>query len=106
MGEGKCRVLVIGYEDTSMDMEFLEKICDRNLVYTSSIVAEIPVAFPIRSSLASGFSYWMYQGERYHQVSIQASKDEFPQESTCNVHFNTADTESSDLDEITVVNFF
>ena len=73
-------MLVIGYEDTSMDMEFLEKICDRNLVYTSSIVAEIPVgkkdrvgflfsfcsalpilreAFPIRSSLASGFSYWM-----------------------------------------------
>ena len=104
---GRCRVMAIGYEDTSMDKVFLEKLCERDLVYnTNSPIAEIPIAFPIRSDLAAGFSYWMYQGERYHKASIQTSKDEYTQEIACNVHFSEGDTETSDYDEITVRNFF
>mmetsp|Transcript_34735 Transcript_34735/g.56767 ORF Transcript_34735/g.56767 Transcript_34735/m.56767 type:complete len:669 (+) Transcript_34735:46-2052(+) len=103
---GRCRVMAIGYEDTSMDKVFLDKVCERDLVYTNSPIAEIPIAFPIRSDLASGFSFWMYQGERYHKASIQTAKDEYTQEIACNVYFSEEDTETSDYDEITVRNFF
>lgn len=40
---GKCNVLALGIEDTSMDKAFLEDICERGLVYTSSVIAEIPI---------------------------------------------------------------
>ena len=39
----KCEVLALGMEDTSMDKNFLEEICKRELVYTASVIAEIPV---------------------------------------------------------------
>ncbi|KAL7540473.1 hypothetical protein ACHAXR_010132, partial [Thalassiosira sp. AJA248-18] len=102
----KCSAMAVGYEDTSMDEVYLTKLCERNLVYTDSIIAEIPIAFPIRSKLASGFSYWMYEGERRHDVSLQIAKDAFPQDIDCRVHFSREDTEGSEYDEITVNNMF
>jgi len=30
---GICPVMAIGYEDTILDSEFLEKLCERDLVY-------------------------------------------------------------------------
>jgi len=103
---GKCRFMAVGYEDTSMDTTFLNKLCERGLVYTDSLIVEVPVAFPIRSSLASGFSYWIYQGERYHDVSLQSAKDQFSQDIGCNVHYSGEDTEGSDHDQISVKNMF
>ena len=81
---GKCKVMAVGYEDTSMDVHFLQGLCDRGLVYTDSVIVEIPVAFPIIPSLASGFSYWMYLGGK-NGVTIQASKDKFSQDIACNI---------------------
>jgi len=104
--DGKCQVMAIGYEDTSMDVKFIEKLCRNKLVFTNSLVLEIPIAFPIRSHLTSGFSYWMYQGEKYHGTSIQTSKDEFPQDIACNVQYSEEDIETSVHDKITVQNFF
>lgn len=45
---GKCKVMAIGYEDTSMDAKFLERMCTMGLVYTDSVIVETPIAFPIR----------------------------------------------------------
>ena len=101
---GKCQVLAIGYEDTSMDTNFLERMCTNNLVYTTSVIAEIPMAFPIRQGISSGFSYWMYKGERLG-VSLQASKKEFPTESRCDVYLSE-EVQGDEMDEITVKNFF
>ena len=78
--DGRCDVLAIGNEDTQMDFDFLERMCKLGLVYTESVVAEIPVAFTIRPDLAAGFSYWMFQGERLGTVTLDASKKEFSQE--------------------------
>eukprot|EP00581_Thalassiosira_minuscula_P007139 CAMPEP_0183703846 /NCGR_PEP_ID=MMETSP0737-20130205/1421_1 /TAXON_ID=385413 /ORGANISM="Thalassiosira miniscula, Strain CCMP1093" /LENGTH=733 /DNA_ID=CAMNT_0025930645 /DNA_START=80 /DNA_END=2281 /DNA_ORIENTATION=+ len=102
---GDCAVLAIGYEDTSMDKGFLDRLCKQDLAFTTSLIAETPIAFPIRKDLASGFSYHMYIGERYHKVSVGASKAEFPQELTCNIHL-TEDVEANDYAEIEVKNFF
>mmetsp|Transcript_36003 Transcript_36003/g.63128 ORF Transcript_36003/g.63128 Transcript_36003/m.63128 type:complete len:701 (+) Transcript_36003:59-2161(+) len=102
---GKCRVMAVGYEDTSMDTAYLEKLCERDLVYTDSLVVEVPIAFPIRANLAAGFSYWMYQGERLG-VLLQTAKDEFPQETTCNIYFPQGDSETSDYAKISVKNMF
>lgn len=103
--DGKCNVMAIGLEDTSMDQIFLEKLCSRNLVYTTSLVAETPIAFPIRSDLAAGLSYWMYQGERYNTASIQTAKDAFPQDTSCEVHLSSENSDTSDYDAIRVPNF-
>jgi len=65
---GKCRVMAVGWEDTGFDTAFLKKLCERNLVYTDSIIDETPIAFPIRPGLASGFSYWIQQGAISHKV--------------------------------------
>ncbi|KAL7540238.1 hypothetical protein ACHAXR_012527, partial [Thalassiosira sp. AJA248-18] len=106
-----CSAMAVGYEDTSMDEVYLKKMCERNLVYTDSIIAEIPIAFPIRSKLASGFSYWMWEGERRHDVSLQIAKDDFRPDIDCSVHFNHVlfnqeDPEGSEYDEISVNNMF
>ncbi|EJK46726.1 hypothetical protein THAOC_34592, partial [Thalassiosira oceanica] len=104
--DGKCGVLIIGLEDTSMDTTFLNKMCEKDLVFTESLAAETPVAFPIRADLASGFSYWMIQGER-EGWSIQSSKDLFPQESTCNAFFDPEDAaEVDDFTRISIKNMF
>lgn len=101
---GKCQVLAIGYEDTSMDTSFLESMCTNELVYTTSVVAEVPMAFPLRQGINSGVSYWMYQGERLG-VTLQTSKDEFPTQVGCDVHLSD-EAEGDEMDEITVKNFF
>ena len=102
--KGKCQVLAIGYEDTSMDKSFLEKMCTNELVYTTSVVAEVPMAFPLRQGISSGVSYWMYRGERLG-VTLQTSKDEFPTQIGCDVHLSD-EVEGDEMDEITVKNFF
>jgi len=102
---GQCEVMAIGLEDTSMDVTFLEKMCARSLVYTSSLVMETPMAFPIRSDLAAGLSYWMYQGERYNTASMQTAKDAFPQETSCEVQLSSENSDTSDYDEIVVRDF-
>ena len=102
---GKCELLAIGYEDTSSDKSFLDRLCERELVYTESVVAEIPMAFPLRQGISSGFSYWMYQGER-SGVTLESSKSEFPVVANCDVHLDTDVTEGSETDQITVKNMF
>ena len=81
-------------------------LCERNLVYTDSLIVEIPIAFPIRPEIAAGFSYWMYQGERYHGTTIETAKEEFSEEVSCNIKFSGVETEASDTDQITVKNMF
>ena len=39
--DGKCEALIIGLEDTSMDTAFLDKMCERDLIYTDSLAAEV-----------------------------------------------------------------
>ena len=75
--EGLCQVLVIGWEDTHMDSEFIGALCKRDLVYTDSAIAEIPMGFPIRSDLAPSFSYWIYDGWKNHDLSIEKAKEDF-----------------------------
>ena len=41
-------------EDTSMDVPFIEILCERKLVYSESIILETPIAFPIRPQFAAG----------------------------------------------------
>ena len=38
---GKCKVLAIGYEDTSMDPGFLKEMCANDLVYSDSVLTEV-----------------------------------------------------------------
>jgi len=103
---GKCKALAVGWEDTSMDRSFLDRLCERELVYTDSMFLETPIAFPIRQGLAAGFSHWMLQAKRNHNLVLQTVKDEFATESaetsSCNVHFSTGDIETSDYDPIDI----
>ena len=39
--DGKCEALIIGLEDTSMDTAFLNKMCEKDLVFTESLAAEV-----------------------------------------------------------------
>jgi len=87
---GRCEVLAIGWEDTSLDSSLMKKFCERDLLFTNSLLTEIPLAFPIRTELASGFSYWMLQGEKFHDLTITKKKDEYSKEhgNPCNVELS------------------
>jgi hypothetical protein len=43
--------MAIGREDTVFDEALMERFCERDLVYTDSLVLETPIAFPIKSEL-------------------------------------------------------
>lgn len=46
--EGKCSVMVVGWEDTVADTELLNMYCERNIAFTDGVIAEIPMAWPTR----------------------------------------------------------
>lgn len=101
---GKCKVMAVGYEDTSLDTNFLNQLCKRNLVYTDSVIAEIPIAFPIRSEYVAGFSHWLYTGDRNGDASLQASKDLFFEDVSCDVNFDDEVAEEGEYAKIQVKN--
>ena len=74
---GECKVLAVGREGTTMDMDFISKLCELDLVYTDILVHENPIAFPINPQLASSFSYWMYLGEKTYGIDIDSAKQVF-----------------------------
>lgn len=106
---GKCPVMAVGKMDSLGDMDLMDMFCKRELFYTESIVIENPVGFPIRSELASGFSYWMYQGEKYHGISAQLEGEKYDAENnrerSCNVMLAEQD-DGDDYAKIGVKNLF
>ena len=74
---GDCKLLAVGREDTIMDMNVLDKMCEHDLVYTDVLVTENPIAFPIKKELASAFSYWMYLGEKTYGIDLDSAKQAF-----------------------------
>jgi len=96
---GECKVLAIGREDNILDVGFMKKFCDRGLVFTQSLIIETPIAFPIKPELASGLSYWIYQGEKYKGVSLQKSAEEYVAETgglPCSIELSELDNQESD----------
>ena len=108
----KCEALVIGWEDTSTDIDFLDMLCKRNLVFTDSVLAEIPMGFPIRPSLSAGFSYWIYYGQKFEDIDIPNLKEKYsPMEalddSQCVIQLSELSLESADeYAMITVQNMY
>ena len=58
--------------------------------------------------LTTYLSYWMYQGEKYHGVSVQASEKAYDEENqrvrSCNVMLSEQDNEADDYAQIGVQN--
>ena len=95
---GNCDVLAIGRMDTTGDIELMDKFCNRSLVYTNSLFVENAIAFPIRADLAAGLSYWIYQGKKYHGLTLDFAKEKYDsihtQEATCNVEFSVQELDA------------
>ncbi|KAL9181674.1 hypothetical protein ACHAXT_012017 [Thalassiosira profunda] len=105
---GLCEVMAVGKMDSLGDLNLMALFCDRKLVYTDSLVIENPVGFPIRSDLASGFSYWIYQGEKYSDVTVETLEEaynlEYNREPRCNVLLSEQDAEEDEFAQIGVEN--
>ena len=108
--DGKCSVMVVGWEDTSADVALLNMYCDRNLAFTENVIAEIPMAWPIRSELASGMSYWIYNAQKYHDITPATVSQEYLEingmATECDLKLSAADKESDDTTPIEVRNMF
>lgn len=74
---GKCCFIAIGDSDAAANIELMDMFCARDLVFTDSLIIENQVAFPIRPELASGLSYWMYQGEKQHGITVESTFEEY-----------------------------
>mmetsp|Transcript_9466 Transcript_9466/g.14629 ORF Transcript_9466/g.14629 Transcript_9466/m.14629 type:complete len:462 (+) Transcript_9466:848-2233(+) len=102
---GKCKALAIGFEDTSMDPNFLERMCENKIVFTDSVIVEIPVALPLREGIANGFNYWQFEAQK-KGADLQASKEKFQSSVSCDVFLFKEEVEGNEMDAITVNNFF
>jgi len=92
---GRCDVMAVGRMDSLGDLKLMNMFCERNLVFTESLITENPVGFPIRSELASGLSYWMYQGEKHHGINVQSSLEAYgKREPNCDVILSEQNDES------------
>lgn len=100
---GKCAVLAIGKEDTLFDSTLMEKFCQRELVFTDSLILETPIAFPIKPEIMSGMSYWILEAEKYHSVSIENSKVKYSPHLSCNVEL-AQEEDLGDYAQISVLN--
>jgi hypothetical protein len=87
---GACDFLSIGYEDTAMDTDIIQELCDRNLVFTDSVILEIPIALPCRGDLVNGLSYWIKKAS-LGGITLQASKKKFEQSVKCDVYLSDED---------------
>ncbi|KAL7545018.1 hypothetical protein ACHAWF_008392 [Thalassiosira exigua] len=101
---GKCKAMVVSWRDTAYDTPYVEMLCENKLVYTESLVIEMPMGFPVRRQLAAGISFWILEAEKYHAVSIKKLKEELPQASSCEIRYSAEDAESSEYDAITLEN--
>lgn len=63
---GKCDVMAVGREDTTMDFDLLNLFCERGLVFTESVVIENPIAFPIKAEL--GMLYLLVSSHLLTQI--------------------------------------
>lgn len=61
---GLCQGIVAELSDILDDSEVANKFCDRELVYTRSIVMQKSIAFPARNDIVAGFSHWMYEAKQ------------------------------------------
>ena len=100
---GACDVMAMGIEDTRFDNFILDMFCERDLVYTDGLVLETPMDFPIRPDLKDGFSYWTYEGQRFHGISLMNSKRGFKPDLSCSVQISAED-QSGDLDSLSAEN--
>ena len=89
----KCQVLAVGYEDTAYSVPFLNKLCDQNLVFTDSVIVEVPIALPCRSELSSGLSYWINEAQK-NGITLQNAKENFQPYTKCNIHLSAVEQES------------
>lgn len=98
----KCKAIVYGFAN----LELKNKLCERDLVITKSVVLENPVAWPIRPDYAAGLSYWMYEADKKHGLKVESLKEEYDaktEQPSCNVQFSP---EQSDSDEYTKISFY
>eukprot|EP00804_Cyclotella_cryptica_P022423 CCRYP_015088-RB/>CCRYP_015088-RB protein AED:0.07 eAED:0.07 QI:1088/1/1/1/1/0.83/6/330/385 len=101
---GHCAAMAIGREDTTTDGDLLEMFCERNLVFTDSLILENPIGFPIKPDLVSGLSYWIMEGEKYHGISVQNSKTQYSPHISCDVEFVGEEQDLGDYAQISPAN--
>jgi len=103
---GKCDVMAVQREDTTLDEKLMEMYCERDLVFTDVLVIETPMAFPISSDIAAGFSYWLYQGEKYHDISLPNVKRGYSLSLACDVELSAEKESAHDYAQIAIQNMF
>lgn len=101
---GLCDFIAMGQSDASANMELLDMFCERKLYFAQSLIIENLVAFPIRPELAPGVSYWVYQAEKYHGITVESMRQQYDQENNrnprCQVSFSEKDYDFDDYAQI------
>mmetsp|Transcript_39520 Transcript_39520/g.72385 ORF Transcript_39520/g.72385 Transcript_39520/m.72385 type:complete len:428 (-) Transcript_39520:162-1445(-) len=107
---GKCSVLALGEFDMGTNFDLVDKLCERDLVSTNSILVENAIAFPVNPDLASALSYWIHNGEKYNGISHQHSLDNYysvhQRQPSCDVKFSAHEHENSEFAQIGVQHLF
>ena len=111
---GDCKVLALGREDTIMDVNFISKLCQLDLIYTDVLVRENAIAFPIKKEVVSEFNHWMQHAQLSQNTDLESVKQEFIEKNDfkapCEVELSKlskeAQQEDNDFASVTPGNMF
>jgi len=101
---GKCKAIVDGFPN----LDLRNKLCERKLVITRSVVMENSVAWPIRTDYVAGLSYWIYEAEKKHGLKLDSIKKRYEdkaEQPKCNV-LDEGDAHADEDARISATNLF
>jgi len=101
---GICDVLAINEMDGKSDINFIRMLNERDIVLTSSMIIDIPIAFPVKKDLARQISYWLYRGEKESNIRfMQFWNANNPTDEQVR-YYQMSELESNELAPITIQN--
>ena len=102
--DGLCDLIVAGTSDILAISERKAGFCARDLVYTSSLVLEKAIAFPVNKDLAAGFSFFMYEAEQLG-ISYADFEESSRPPDVCNLELSDTLEVDTETPSLSVANF-
>jgi len=99
-GDGICDLIVIGEVVSQIE---LDRFCELNLVFTSSLVMALPQALPLGEDISRKLSYSLYNGGKQSNIFYEQFQSYEKPITSCNLDYDSSQV-ASDTAALTPAN--
>ena len=96
---GICEGIVESFDDLLSDPYWMVQFCDRDLVYTDSVVLNIPAAIPACEEYVAGISYWIKVAE-HKGIKFKSFLKSYQPQPHCDFSLKSRKEDDSDDDQL------